>query len=161
MSAFDHRNVRAVVDGGTELGVDVTPVPFDGSTRTAEEAAAAIGVDVGAIVKSMVFTVDGQAVLALVSGRNRVDETKLGRAAGGGRARRADADGVRAATGFPIGGVPPFGFPAPLPTYVDADLLRYDEVWAACGMPHVNFAAAPDDLVRATEAVVCTLAVDG
>lgn len=158
MGALEHRNVQAVVEGGAELGVTVEPVEFPASTRTAEEAAAAIGVALGAIVKSMVFSVAGQPVVALVSGSNRVDETKLGRAVGGDRAARMDANGVREATGFPIGGIPPFGFPNPLPTFVDEELLGFDQVWAACGTPHVNFAITPDELVRATGATVCELA---
>lgn len=158
MGALEHRNVQAVVAGGAELGVTVEPVEFPASTRTAEEAAAAIGVALGAIVKSMVFSVGGRPVVALVSGSNRVDETKLGRAVGGDRAARMDANGVREATGFPIGGIPPFGFPNWLPTFVDKDLLGFDQVWAACGTPHVNFAITPDELVRATGATVCDLA---
>jgi Cys-tRNA(Pro) deacylase len=158
MGALEHRNVRSVVAGGEAVGVKVTPVEFPAGTRTADDAAAAIGVAVGQIVKSMVFHVDGQPVVALVSGSNRVDEAKLARAAGGEAATRPDADAVRAATGFPIGGVPPFGYPQPLPTFVDRDLLVHDEVWAACGMPHVNFAIAPDELMRVTGAVVADLA---
>ena len=158
MSALDHRNVRAVVAGGAALGLDVEPVAFPDDTRTAEDAAAAIGVEVGQIVKSMVFLVDGQPVVALVSGVNRVDEQKLAKAAGGSASARPDANAVRAATGFPIGGVPPFGYPAPLPTFVDEDLLAHDVVWAACGMPHVNFASNPAALVRATGATICNLA---
>ncbi len=158
MSALDHRNVRAVIAGGEAIGITVEPVEFPEATRTAEDAAAAIGVAVGQIVKSMVFLVDGQPVVALASGVNRVDEQKLADAAGGSSARRPDANAVRAATGFPIGGVPPFGYPAPLPTFVDEDLLAHDVVWAACGMPHVNFACNPKDLVGATGATVCDLA---
>ena len=158
MGALDHRNVRAVLNGGAALGLDVEPVEFPEGTRTADDAAAAIGVAVGQIVKSMVFLVDGQPVVALVSGSNRVDEQKLARAAGGSSSTRPDANAVRAATGFPIGGIPPFGYPAPLPTFVDDDLLAHEVVWAACGMPHVNFAANPKDLVRATGATVADIA---
>jgi prolyl-tRNA editing enzyme YbaK/EbsC (Cys-tRNA(Pro) deacylase) len=158
VGALDHRNVRAVLEGGAALGIAVVPVEFPDGTRTAEDAAAAIGVAVGQIVKSMVFLVDDQPVVALVSGSNRVDEAKLAAAAGGTAATRPDAKVVRAATGFPIGGVAPFGYPAPLPTYVDEDLVAHGEVWAACGMPHVNFAVASADLVRATGAVVADIA---
>ena len=146
------------MDGGAALGLTVEPVEFPDSTRTAEDAAAAIGVTVGQIVKSMVFLVDGQPVVALVSGTNRVDERKLATAAGGAFSTRPDANAVRAATGFPIGGVPPFGYPAPLPTFVDEDLLAYDVAWAACGTPHVNFASNPQDLVRAIGATVADIA---
>ena len=158
MGALDHRNVRAVISGGTALGIDVEPVEFPEGTRTADDAAAAIGVAVGQIVKSMVFLVDGEPVVALVSGSNRVDEQKLAAAAGGTSSSRPDANAVRAATGFPIGGIPPFGYPSPLPTFVDEDLLAHDEVWAACGMPYVNFATNPKDLVRATGATVADVA---
>jgi prolyl-tRNA editing enzyme YbaK/EbsC (Cys-tRNA(Pro) deacylase) len=158
VTALEHRNVRAVVEGGAALGIDVAPVEFPDGTRTAEDAAAAIGVDVGQIVKSMVFLVDDEPVVALVSGVNRVDEAKLAKAAGGAAATRPDAKAVRAATGFPIGGIPPFGYPAPLRTFVDRDLVAHDAVWAACGMPHVNFCANPADLVRVTGAEICDLA---
>src|SRR4029079_2104805 len=102
--------------------------------------------------------VDGEPVVALVSGSNRVDEQKLADAAGGAGAIRPDASVVRAATGFPIGGIPPFGYPAPLRTFVDRDLVGHDVVWAACGMPHVNFATNPGDLVAVPGADVCDLA---
>jgi Cys-tRNA(Pro) deacylase len=153
-----HRNVKAVVEAGNLLGVVVRPRDFPESTRTAVDAALAIGVDLGQIVKSLVFCVDGEVVVALVSGTNQLDETKLAAAAGGDQAWREDADTVREATGFPIGGVPPFGHREPLRVFVDTDLLQYDEVWAAAGTPHVNFAVAPGALVRSTAGVVCDLA---
>jgi Cys-tRNA(Pro) deacylase len=152
-----HKNVRAVVEAGRILGVSVRPREFSESTRTAADAALAIGVDLGQIVKSLVFSVDGEVVVALVSGDNLLDEDKLAKAAGGTTARREDADTVREATGFPVGGVPPFGHREPLRMFIDEDLLQYDEVWAAAGTPHVNFALTPDELVRATGAVVTDL----
>ena len=153
-----HRNVKTVVDAGTMLGVTVRPRDFPAGTRTAVDAALAIGVDLGQIVKSLVFCVDGEVVIALVSGTNLLDEPKLATAAGGDRAWREDADTAREATGFPVGGVPPFGHREPLRVFVDTDLLQYDEVWAAAGTPHVNFALHPDTLVRATAGTVCNLA---
>lgn len=153
-----HRNVKLVVDAGNLLGISVRPQEFPAGTRTAVDAAMAIGVELGQIVKSLVFAVDGEVVVALVSGSNQLDEAKLAEAAGGSRAWREDADTVREATGFPVGGVPPFGHKEPLRVFVDRDLLQYDEVWAAAGTPHVNFAAAPDALVRATGGVVSDLA---
>lgn len=153
-----HRNVKAVVEAGNLLGVAVRPRELPEGTRTAVDAALAIGVDLGQIVKSVVFCVDGEVVVALVSGTNRLDEGKLASAAGGERAWREDADTVREATGFPAGGVPPFGHREPLRVFVDNDLLQYDEVWAAAGTPRVNFAVAPDALVRATVGAVCDLA---
>jgi len=153
-----HRNVKAVVEAGSLLGVAVRPREFPEGTRTAVDAALAIGVDLGQIVKSLVFCVDGEVVVALMSGTNLLDEAKLASVAGGERAWREDAETVREATGFPVGGVPPFGHREPLRVFVDADLLQYDEVWAAAGTPQVNFAVAPDSLVRATAGTVCDLA---
>ncbi|MDP8938542.1 MAG: YbaK/EbsC family protein [Actinomycetota bacterium] len=154
-----HRNVQAVVDAGRAVGFSVKPREYPAGTRSAADAAMAIGVDLGQIVKSLVFSVDGAVVVALVSGANRLDEAKLARAAGGDRAWREDADAVRQATGFPVGGVPPFGHRRPLPTFVDEDLLDYDEVWAAAGTPSQNFPIAPGTLVRVTGGRVCDLAV--
>ena len=152
-----HRNVVRVIAAADALGVTIEPKEFSESTRTAAEAAAAIGVELGQIVKSLVFTVDEVPVLALVSGDRQLDEAKLAGAAGGSVARRPDADAVRAATGFPVGGVPPFGHATALRVFVDEGLLRYDEVWAAAGTPHVNFAIVPRSLSRITEAVVTDL----
>src|SRR4029077_2887128 len=117
-----HRNVAVVVEAGERLGLPVHPQEFADSTRTAAEAAAAIGVELGQIVKSLVFTVDGAAVLALVSGDRQLDEAKLAVPAGWGEASRPDADAVRAATGFPVGGVPPFGHASRLAVFVDEGL---------------------------------------
>lgn len=156
-----HRNVKAVVEAGSLLGVAVRPREFPEGTRTAVDAALAIGVDLGQIVKSLVFCVDGEVVVALMSGTNLLDEAKLASVAGGERAWREDAETVREATGFPVGGVPPFGHREPLRVFVDADLLQYDEVWAAAGTPQVNFAVTPDSLVRATAGAVCDLARRG
>jgi Cys-tRNA(Pro) deacylase len=152
-----HRNAALVVAAADAQGLAIEVHEFPDGTRTAADAAAAVGVDVGQIVKSLVFLVDGRPVIALVSGPNRLSEDRLAEAAGGGKVTRADADAVRRATGFPIGGVPPFGHPAPLPTYVDADLLAYDEVWAAAGTPRHVFPIAPRDLTRLAAAVPADL----
>src|SRR4051794_28763719 len=154
-----HRNVRAVVEAGKALGVDVHPREYVDGTRTAADAALAIGVDLGQIVKSLVFCVDGEVVVALVCGDNRLDEAKLARAAGGQDAWREDPETVRDATGFPIGSVPPFGHREPLRVFVDQDLLEFDELWAAAGTSSSNFAIAPQALVRATGGIVCDLAL--
>ena len=143
-----HANVRRVVEAGKELGLDIEPFHFPDGTKTAADAAAAIGVDVGQIVKSLIFAVDGRVVLAYVSGRNQLDEGKLAVAAGGVTCSRVDADTVRAATGFPIGGVPPFGHATELPVFIDPDLLQYDVVWAAAGTWTDVFSITPDELVR-------------
>ena len=157
-----HRNTERVVQAAQARGLAIQPVSHPDGTRTAEDAARAIGCEVAQIVKSLVFDlVTGDEVvpvIALVSGSNRLDEGKLARAAGADRTRRADADRVRAVTGFPIGGVPPFGHPEPVTTFVDPDLLRHDEVWAAGGTPQVVFGLAPADLVEATRGTVTDLA---
>jgi prolyl-tRNA editing enzyme YbaK/EbsC (Cys-tRNA(Pro) deacylase) len=154
-----HANTRRVVEAGGALGVTVEPREFPEGTRTAADAAAAIGCALGQIVKSLLFTVDGETVVALVSGENQLDVVKLGAAAGSTtKAARADADAVRAATGFPIGGVPPFGHATDLRVFVDTDLLQYDVVWAAAGTPHTVFAVTPDALVAATHGTVTDVA---
>jgi prolyl-tRNA editing enzyme YbaK/EbsC (Cys-tRNA(Pro) deacylase) len=123
-------------------------------TRTADDAAQAIGCEAGAIVKSLVFVVDGVGpVLALTSGAHRVDERALGDHFGG-TARRANPEEARTATGYAIGGTPPFGHPVPVPTLCDPALLRYDEVWAAAGTPSTVFPIAPARLVELTGAAV-------
>jgi prolyl-tRNA editing enzyme YbaK/EbsC (Cys-tRNA(Pro) deacylase) len=155
-----HPNAAKVAASGRELGLDVHLREFPEGTRTAWDAARAIGVEVGQIVKSLVFTLDGQLVMALVSGKNRLDEDRLARVLGGSEVGRADAAGVRAATGFAIGGVPPFGHPNELPTAIDEDLLAYDEVWAAAGTPRDVFAIAPGELARVTGGTVAALRVE-
>ena len=152
-----HPNVLKVTAVANELGLAVETRMFPEGTRTAEDAARAVGCDVGQIVKSLVFILDGAPVMALVAGSNRLDEQRLADALGGDEVERADADAVRAATGFPIGGVPPFGHATRLQTAVDEDLLAYEEVWAAAGTPNDVFAVAPTDLVRATGGTIAKL----
>ena len=156
-----HANARAVVDAAAGLGLAVDVREFAEGTRTAEDAAHAVGVDVGQIVKSLVFAVGDEVVVALVSGPNRLDERRLAEAAGDAAApvTRPDAGRVREATGYPIGGVPPFGHAHRLATFVDEDLLGYDELWAAAGTPRHVFPIAPADLVRVTEGRVAPLRV--
>lgn len=146
----EHANVARVRAAAATLGLDILVRRFPEGTRTAQDAAAAIGCSVGAIVKSLIFTVDGEVVLALVSGANQLDETKLADAAGGSTCRRANADEVRAATGFPIGGVPPIGLATPVREFLDEDLLGHDLVWAAAGTWHDVFPIAPTDLAAAS-----------
>lgn len=152
-----HKNVQRVVEAGEQLGIEVVPHHQPDGAKTAADAAAAIGCDVGQIVKSLIFGVDGEIVLAYVSGSNQLDEGKLAAAAGGAKCGRVDADAVRAATGYPIGGVPPFGHTTELPVFVDPDLLQYDEVWAAAGTWHDVFPLTPDDLVRVSNGTVTDL----
>ena len=152
-----HPNTLRVIAAAREAGLEITNHRFPEGTKTAADAAAAIGVTVGQIVKSLVFGVDNEIVMALVSGSNQLDEKKLAAAAGGAKCSRVDADAVRAATGYPIGGVPPFGHSTQLRVFVDPDLLQYDEVWAAAGTWNDNFGAAPADIVRVAGGVVTDL----
>ena len=155
-----HPNTLRVIAAAREAGLTITTRRFPEGTKTAADAAAAIGVTVGQIVKSLVFGVDNEIVMALVSGSNQLDEKKLALAAGGAKCARVDADAVREATGYPIGGVPPFGHSTQLRVFVDPDLLQYDEVWAAAGTWNDNFGAAPVDIVRVSGGVVTDLKRD-
>jgi Cys-tRNA(Pro) deacylase len=148
---------QRVADALAAAGIAVEVEEFAESTRTAEEAAQAVGATVGQIVKSLVFLAGGRPVLALVSGANRVESAKLA-AAAGGPIKRADADTVRAATGYAIGGVPPVGHATTLPTYFDRDLSQYAVVWAAAGTPNAVFRIAPDELLRVSGAMTVDLA---
>lgn len=130
------------------------------STRTAVEAAAALGCDVGAIASSLVFIGEEGPVLILTSGAHRVDLELVGASTGLRGLRRATAEEVRAATGQPIGGVAPVGHPAPLPTLVDRDLARYDTVWAAAGTPHAVFATTFAQLLALTGGTPTRVAAD-
>jgi prolyl-tRNA editing enzyme YbaK/EbsC (Cys-tRNA(Pro) deacylase) len=140
-------SARKVQDALAALGVACQVVELPASTRSAQEAAQAIGCTVAQIVKSLVFRgrQTGRPVLVLASGPNRVDEAGLGKLLGE-PLERADADFVRQHTGFVIGGVPPIGHSEPLETYIDEDLLRHGELWAAAGTPHAVFRLTPDDL---------------
>ena len=152
-----HPNVVRVMEAARERGLEITTKRFPEGTKAAADAAAAIGVSVGQIVKSLVFGVDTEIVMALVSGSNQLDEKKLALAAGGAKCSRVDADAVRAATGYPIGGVPPLGLATQLRIFIDPDLLQYDEVWAAAGTWHDVFPISPSDLVSASHGVVVEL----
>ena len=157
MSENLHPNTIRVIEAARAAGFEIQTKRFPEGTMTAQDAATAIGVEVGQIVKSLVFGVDDEIVMALVSGSNQLDEKKLAAAAGGSKCKRVDADAVRAATGFPIGGVPPFGHTTQLRVFVDPDLLQYDEVWAAAGTWNDNFGASPADIVRVAGGVVTDL----
>jgi Cys-tRNA(Pro) deacylase len=157
VSAAHHPNVARVVEAGAARGLTIVPRSFPEGTKTALDAAAAIGVDVGQIVKSLIFAVDGEVVLAYVSGANQLDEKKLAAAAGGMKCARVDADTVRDVTGFPIGGVPPFGHKTHLRVFIDPDLLQWPEVWAAAGTWNDVFGIEPHKLVEASEGLVTDL----
>jgi len=130
------------------------------STRTAAEAAAAAGCTVGQIAKSLVFAgrTSGRALLVIASGSNRVDEKRLAVLVGE-KITRPNADFVREQTGFVIGGVPPIGHTQALRTFIDEDLLGYDEIWAAAGHPNAIFRLTPAELVAMTNGVVAALNV--
>ncbi|MEP1123457.1 MAG: YbaK/EbsC family protein [Ilumatobacter sp.] len=162
-----HRNVVKVITAGERLGVTVEPRSYPQGAKTAQDAADAVGVEVGQIVKSLIFGVatgaagaDFELVLAYVSGSNLLDEKKLAAAAGAAKCVRVDADAVRSATGFPIGGVPPFGHDTPLRIFIDPDLLQYDEVWAAAGTWNDVFPIGPRQLAEASGGVVTELRRD-
>lgn len=155
-----HPNVQRVVQAAASAGLSIEVVRFPHGTRTAEDAARAVGCSVAQIVKSLLFVVDGDPVMALVSGVDRLDPDRLAAAMRGTRVRRADGDEVRAATGYAIGGVPPLGHARPLPVLIDEHLLAHAEVWAAAGLPDAVFRVAPTDLERAAGARRATLAAD-
>lgn len=144
--------VERFVGRAATLGIRPDVREFPDGTRTAVDAANAVGCEVGAIVKSLVFIADDRPVLVLTSGANRVDEQRLAAALGVGRVRKADADEVRAATGYAIGGTPPFGHDTEVPVLIDPALLAFPMVWAAAGTPRTVFPLAPDELVRASGA---------
>ncbi|HEX2025421.1 MAG TPA: YbaK/EbsC family protein [Actinomycetota bacterium] len=133
------------------LGLTPEVRRFPEGTRTAEDAARAIGCHVGQIVKSLVFVAGTEPFLALTSGPNRADTDRLA-ALAGAPVRRADAEEARQATGYSIGGTPPFGHPRLLRAFCDRDLLGHPVVWAAAGTPDTVFPIAPDDLLRVSGA---------
>jgi Cys-tRNA(Pro) deacylase len=142
--------IERVQQALSALGVAAEVSEFPQGTRTAQDAARAIGTTLGQIVKSLVFVADGRPVLVLASGSNRVDLGKLARVAAATAVDRAGADVVREATGFSIGGVPPVGHSTPLDVFVDRDLLKYEVVYASAGTPTAIFPIQPVDLVRVT-----------
>jgi prolyl-tRNA editing enzyme YbaK/EbsC (Cys-tRNA(Pro) deacylase) len=140
VSRLAHPAVRRVQAALAEKGSKAVVIELASTARTAEDAARALGVEVGAIVKSLVFTMDGAPVMALIAGDRRCDTKALPAALGrSGLVLRADAERVRAATGFVIGGVAPLAHPTPLPTVIDDSLGRFDVVYAAAGHPHCVF----------------------
>jgi Cys-tRNA(Pro) deacylase len=146
-----------VAQAAKNIGLEIAVREFPDGTRTAEDAARAIGVEGGQIVKSLVFLADGEPVVCLISGANRLDTARLADAANAAEVRRADADAVREATGFAVGGVPPFGHARALRVFCDRDLLQHDTVWAAAGTPMSVFAVDPRTLARACNAAIADL----
>lgn len=133
-----------------ERGLEIKVTTLSDSARTAALAAAALDVEVGQIVKSLVFLREGEPVLVLCAGDRRVDADRLGLSA-------APADHVRAVTGFSIGGIPPLGHDIELPTTIDESLRRFSVVWAAAGTPHDVFAVGTEALIRAIPSATLTV----
>lgn len=158
MEATEHGNIARVRAYAGERGVRLETRRFPAGTRTAEDAARAIGVHVGQIVKSLVFRADDATLIVLCSGADRVDEAKLAAATGVGSVRRASANEAKEATGYAIGGVPPFAHASPCRVLCDDGLTAFDVVWAAAGLPDAVFPIAPTDLVRISGASVVDVA---
>jgi prolyl-tRNA editing enzyme YbaK/EbsC (Cys-tRNA(Pro) deacylase) len=138
-----------------DLGIEVRPQRLNDSTRTVKDAAAAVGCDESEIAKSIVFVADGDPVVCVASGRHRIDTEKLADLLDVAEVRQAKADEVRAATGFAIGGVPPFGHD--LPVLFDETLLHHKRVWAAAGDPHSLFEVDPRELADCIRARIVEL----
>jgi len=143
MHASAARFARRVRD---EYGFDPEIEEFPEGTKTAADAADAVGCSVGQIVKSIVLVADEEVVVVLTAGDNRVDTDSLAAELGAESVRTGNPDEVKAATGWSIGGVPPFGHDSPVPTYLDESLLAHDRIWAAAGTPDAVFALAPAEL---------------
>lgn len=141
-------------------GVSLTVIELPQSTRTSAEAAQAVGCSIGQIAKSIIFRAaqSDRPVLVLTSGANRVSEAAVAELVGE-PLKKADADYVRTRTGFVIGGVPPVGHAEPPLTFIDEDLLHYDEIWAAAGTPNALFKLTPSELLAVTDGTVAHVAV--
>ena len=146
---------QKVQDLLTSQGFDYHVIEHTESTRTAQEAAERAGCELGQIIKSLIFkgATSHKPILVLTSGANRVDEKRISEYANESIVR-ADADFVRAATGFAIGGVPPLGHLQKMETYLDEDLIQYKTVWGAAGTPNAIFELTPDDLIKMTDGKV-------
>ncbi len=146
------KNALRVQAALAEFGLDLVVVELPDSTRTAPEAAAAIGCTVEQIVKSLVFQTKpgGRAILITASGANRVNEKRIKEIVGE-KVARAEIEFVRNVTGYPIGGIPPLAHNQPLETIIDEDLMQYDEIWAAAGTPNAVFKLTPQQLVMITQ----------
>ncbi len=147
---LEQQSVIQVRETLARLGATGEIRHLDDSARTAKEAADALGIEVGQIASSLIFLADGEPVLVVASGGHRVDTDKLASVLDGATITKANADDVRSATGFAIGGVAPVGHPEPLRTVIDVALAQYDVVWAAGGHPHCVFPTNYDELLRIT-----------
>jgi prolyl-tRNA editing enzyme YbaK/EbsC (Cys-tRNA(Pro) deacylase) len=161
---LDHPAIRRVTDAASRKGVAIEVTVFDESTHTAAEAAAAVGAELGQIVKSLVFVTDGddgpEPIVALVAGSNRVDLARLAAVTGSADVRRATAREANELTGFSIGGIPPIGHARPTRVVMDPDLGRYPVVWAAAGLPTAVFPVPPGTLRILANATVAPIAED-
>lgn len=157
----DHPSIRRVLAAATRKGIDLDIVAFDESTHTAQEAALAVGGELGQIVKSLVFLAPSdegpQPIVCLVSGQNRVDVARLAAVTGEPEIRRATAREAHELTGFVIGGIPPIGFDRPVRVIMDPDLGRYKTVWAAAGLPTAVFEVPPATLRILANATVAPI----
>lgn len=151
-------SAQKVQDALSELGFANQVIELEHSTRTSAEAADAVGCQVAQIAKSLIFQGkdSGRAILIIASGANRVNEKRM-KAVLGEKMRRPDADFVREQTGFAIGGVAPIGHAQTLVTYIDEDLLTYEQIWAAAGHPNALFALTPTELVDMTQGEVIAI----
>lgn len=149
--------VERFLAAATELGLTPAVKTFPKDTRTAQQAADALGCELGQIVKSLIFKAGDDLVLVLTSGVNRVNESTAAPLFGVDKLGKANADDARAATGFAIGGIPPCGHPTPLRTVIDTDLLDWETVWAAAGAPDAVFEIEPGVLAEITNATRATV----
>ena len=161
MKSVEHPSALRVAEELRRRGVAGPFVEFESSTKTAAEAAAALDCEVGSIASSLVFVLDENPVVIIKSGAFRVDLVEFARLAGGDVVRRANADEVRAATGQPIGGVSPVGWPGELRVFIDDALAAYEQVWAACGTPNAVFATNFEELRFITNATAISLNAPG
>jgi len=148
----EHPAITRFRDAHTLRGGTGRIIRLPDSVHTAPLAAEALGCEVGAIANSLLFDADGEPVLILMSGGNRVDTSKAAATLGVERLRRASPEFVKTSTGQVIGGVSPIGHPAPVPTYLDPRLRQYDEIWAAAGHPAAVFSTTYDELLALTGA---------
>ena len=161
MSQSEHPSVTKFRKAASELGIKGEVIQTQETARTADEAAATLGVQVGQIVKSLVFEADGETVLVLTSGENKVDTNKVALSFNVSKVGKADADKTREVTGYAIGGVPPLGHSTKMKILIDETFKKFDEIWAAAGHPHFVFPTTYEELVRLSGAIPTDVALKG
>lgn len=149
---------RRFLESAAAHGLELSILEFPDGTKTSADAAAAVGCELSAIAKSLVFMAAGAPVVAILPGDRRVSPAKLARAANAESARRATLDEARLATGYAAGGTPAFGYPTPLPVFLDEGLTRHTEVWSAAGTPTTVYPIALSELIRVSGAQLADLA---